>query len=181
MLAFSRMQEADAEILAAFNRWESDLTLLPLIHPHRGSGAMVAEAPLTLADLAQRLQRQVCYLIRLEGRLVGKLTSQVDPGHLFREVPGSAWISIVIGEPDCRGQGIGRRAMAFLEHELRQNGHPRIELGVFAFNTPAFHLYQSLGYREIGRVKDFTFWNGRPWDDIRMEKCFDGPVEGAAS
>lgn len=46
----------------------------------------------------------------------------------------------------------------------------RIELGVFEFNTNALKLYQKLGYKEINRTEDFTYWNGKMWHDIRMEK-----------
>jgi RimJ/RimL family protein N-acetyltransferase len=42
-------------------------------------------------------------------------------------------------------------------------------MGVFEFNANAKKLYQKFGYQEIGRVKDFTFWQGRLWQDIRME------------
>jgi hypothetical protein len=27
-----------------------------------------------------------------------------------------------------------------------------------------------MGYREIGRIDDFTYWQGKMWQDIRMEK-----------
>jgi hypothetical protein len=30
--------------------------------------------------------------------------------------------------------------------------------------------YQKAGYREIGRIPDFTYWNDKMWQDIRMEK-----------
>ena len=46
----------------------------------------------------------------------------------------------------------------------------RIELGVFEFNTRAQKFYTKLGYKKVGEVKDFTFWEGRFWNDIRMEK-----------
>ena len=31
-------------------------------------------------------------------------------------------------------------------------------------------LYQKAGYQEICRIPDFTFWQGKMWQDIRMEK-----------
>jgi RimJ/RimL family protein N-acetyltransferase len=45
-----------------------------------------------------------------------------------------------------------------------------MELGVFEFNTHAIKLYEKTGFQEIGRIPDFTFWQGRMWQDIRMEK-----------
>jgi hypothetical protein len=46
----------------------------------------------------------------------------------------------------------------------------RLELGVFEFNHAARRLYEKLGYKEIGREYDFTYYDGRMWPDIRMEK-----------
>ena len=46
----------------------------------------------------------------------------------------------------------------------------RIELGVFEFNKRAQKFYEKIGYSRIGTIDDFTYWNGRFWSDIRMEK-----------
>jgi RimJ/RimL family protein N-acetyltransferase len=58
----------------------------------------------------------------------------------------------------------------YLEDQIREAGCRRIELGVFEFNQRACRLYRKLGYREIGRIDDFTYWKGTMWQDIRMEK-----------
>ena len=60
--------------------------------------------------------------------------------------------------------------MEYLEAQVRDQGLKRIELGVFEFNSPAIGLYKKMGYKEIGRIKDFTFYQGEMWADIRMEK-----------
>ena len=60
--------------------------------------------------------------------------------------------------------------MSHVETEIRLRGLARVELGVFEFNENARRMYEGLGYREIARIKDFTYWNGRMWQDIRMEK-----------
>ncbi|WP_369010066.1 GNAT family N-acetyltransferase [Alkalihalobacillus sp. TS-13] len=62
---------------------------------------------------------------------------------------------------------------AHLEEQIKLQGLKRIELGVFEFNKQAYKLYQKLGYQEIGRIKDFTYWNDKMWYDIRMEKYLD--------
>lgn len=53
---------------------------------------------------------------------------------------------------------------------MKEQGLKRIELGVFEFNQQAQKLYQKLGYKEIGRIDNFTYWQGKMWTDIRMEK-----------
>jgi len=60
--------------------------------------------------------------------------------------------------------------MGYLEEEIKAQGLKRIELGVFEFNTNAIKLYRKMGFEEIGRIDDFTYWDGRMWGDIRMEK-----------
>ena len=60
--------------------------------------------------------------------------------------------------------------MQHIEGEIRAAGFKRIELGVFEFNTFAQKLYLKMGYTEIGRIPDFTFWQDKLWMDIRMEK-----------
>jgi RimJ/RimL family protein N-acetyltransferase len=126
--------------------------------------------PITPDDLLQRLNHQHIYLIYLEGQLVGEMSYQVDPAHLFKKERGTAWIGITIGEEHARGKGIGRQSVQYLEEQIAAHGLARIELGVFEFNAAARALYQNMGYREIARIEDFTYWQDRMWQDIRMEK-----------
>lgn len=101
---------------------------------------------------------------------VGLLTAQLDPRQLLRQIPGTFWPSILIGEAAARGKGVGRQAMIWCEELARELGCSRIELGVFEFNHVARKLYESLGYVEFARIPDFTWWNGKLRNDIRLEK-----------
>lgn len=167
---FMPLREPTPEIIEALNRWENDPELIPFIRPNQTQVDLDRRETMTLDDLQKRLQHVHTYLIYLEGQLVGEMNFMVDPGHLYKKEPGTAWIGITIGEASGRGKGIGALAMRFLEEEIRDRGLKRIELGVFEFNARAIHLYQQLGYQEIGRVSDFTFWQDKLWQDIRMEK-----------
>jgi RimJ/RimL family protein N-acetyltransferase len=95
---------------------------------------------------------------------------QVDPEHLYKKEPGTAWIGITIGEENGRGKGIGVLALQHLEEQIKVKGLKRMELGVFEFNTNAIKLYKKLGFREFARLEDFTYRDGKMWQDIRMEK-----------
>ena len=101
---------------------------------------------------------------------------QIDPDFLFKREAGTAWVGIVIGETSARGKGIGTQTMQHLEEQIQAKGLKRIELGVFEFNRSAIKLYKKLGYKEIGRIDDFTYWQGRMWQDIRMEKYLIKPL-----
>jgi RimJ/RimL family protein N-acetyltransferase len=161
------------EIAASFNNWENDPALIPFIRPNQSQADLDKREAVTTETLQQRLEHDEIYLIYEGERLIGEMNYQVDPKHLFKKETGTAWIGINIGEESARGKGIGTVAMQFLEQQIRIERFKRIELGVFEFNTNAIELYQKLGYQEIGRIKDFTYWQGRRWQDIRMEKYLE--------
>jgi len=169
-IKFKKLVEPTDEIAACFNRWENDAALIPLIRPNKDQQALEARELVTATDLEQRLEHHQMYLIYLEDQLVGEMDFQIDPKHLLKKEAGTAWIGIILGEEAARGKGIGLPALNYMESEIQQHGLKRIELGVFEFNTNAIKLYQKAGYREIGRIPDFTYWRDKLWQDIRMEK-----------
>lgn len=95
---------------------------------------------------------------------------ELDPPHKKNDQPQTAWMAIVIGEESARGKGVGYRAMKELEVIVRESNAHWAEVGVFEFNTRAHELYKKLGYREITRVQDFVYWQGKMWNDIRLVK-----------
>lgn len=169
-IKFKKLTEPTDEIVEAIDRWENDPTLIPFMRPNKNQQALETREIITLKDLEERLAHNQIYLIYLDDQLVGEMDYQVDPKHLMKKEPQTAWIGITIGEEQARGKGVGKLSLGFLEREIRQHGLKRIELGVFEFNTNAIKLYQKAGYREIGRIEDFTYWRGKMWQDIRMEK-----------
>ncbi len=169
-IRFIRLENPGPEVLEAFNRWENDPFIISLSRPVRDDRELNAKCTLTLDNLAKRLINQTIYLIYEKDRLIGEMNYQADSGPLLKKEPGSAWISIVIGEEDCRNRGIGYIAMQYLEEHLKSEDIKRIELGVFEFNIRAINLYKKLGYKEIGRIDNFTCRQGKMFQEIRMEK-----------
>ncbi|MCA0972276.1 GNAT family N-acetyltransferase [Halobacillus litoralis] len=167
---FIPMNEAEAEHAEAFQRWENDAEITPLTRPHHTKEDLERRHTVTVDDLKKRLENHQYYLIMVDGKLVGEMNYMIDPPHLYRHQEGTAWIGITIGEKTGRGQGVGAKAIAFLEKEIQNHGLSRIELGVFEYNERAHRLYERLGYKEIGRIQEFTYWDGKKWADIRMEK-----------
>ncbi|QAS51571.1 GNAT family N-acetyltransferase [Halobacillus litoralis] len=170
---FTELKAPDPSIINAFNRWENDPRLVPLTRPNKSNKEIEGNKLITIDDLTDRLKNHPTYLIYSDDKLVGEMNYMVDPPHLYKKEPDTAWIGITIGEEEGRGKGIGYHAIQYLEQQIEQHGLKRIELGVFEFNTQAQKLYQKLGYNEIGRIPEFTYWNQRLWSDIRMEKRFD--------
>lgn len=170
---FRKLTQPNAEIAECFNRWENDPRLIHLIRVNQDQESLDKRITVTVKDLEERINRKQIYLIYLQDQLVGQVDFQVNPRHLYKKDISTAWIGIMIGEEAARGKGIGYLALQYVEQEIRAQGLQRLELGVFEFNTNAFKLYQRMGYREIGRIPDFTFWQGSYWDDIRMEKFIE--------
>ena len=167
---FKKLIEPDAEVLESLNKWENDPALIPLIRPNRDKEALEMREILTVQDLEERLVHSHTFLIYRGDQLIGEMDYQIDPKHLYKKEAGTAWIGIIIGEEIARGKGIGYQALQYLEEEIRKQRLRRIELGVFEFNTSAIKLYQKAGYKDIGRIPDFTYWQDKMWQDIRMEK-----------
>ncbi|ARF15929.1 GNAT family N-acetyltransferase [Sporosarcina ureae] len=170
-IKFILLTEPTPKLVNTFNRWGNDVNLKALSQPNRSKAELERETFLTIEDIRHRLEYQHVYLMYLDNRLIGEMSFTVDPGHLINKNSETAWISIVIGEPACRGKGIGMIALEYLEEQVRKYGLKRMELGVFEFNKPALKLYQKLGYQEMGRIEEFTYYEGNMWADIRMEKC----------
>ncbi len=59
------------------------------------------------------------------------------------------WVWDIEIDEAWRGRGVGRAAMELVEREARARGAIEIGLSVTAENSPARHLYESLGYRQI--------------------------------
>ncbi|MEI5909085.1 GNAT family N-acetyltransferase [Bacillus spongiae] len=170
---YIKVAEPNNSLVDIFNKWENDPALIPLIRPNQNKSELECEQNITIDSLIQRLKHVHIYLIYLGDQLIGEMNYMVDPAHLYKKEPGTAWIGITIGEPEGRGKGIGYEAIKYLEEEIKKQGLKRIELGVFEFNKQARKLYQKLGYKDIGRINEFTYWQNKMWDDIRMEKYVD--------
>ncbi|GGZ60456.1 GNAT family N-acetyltransferase [Streptomyces bluensis] len=65
--------------------------------------------------------------------------------------PETAFVLEVEVDAEHRGHGHGRALMLLAEQQAVSGGKDRMKLNVFAGNTPAERLYESLGYRTTAR------------------------------
>lgn len=79
---------------------------------------------------------------------------------------------------EARGRGLGRRLMTEAIDAARRNGMERIELEVFASNTRAVALYESLGFAREGLKRRARKLDGAYDDDLLMALVFEDPREG---
>lgn len=111
------------------------------------------------------------------GQVVGWCDVRRRPLEMFRHV-GTLGIGML---PEARGQGLGRRLMQAAIEAARTHGVERIQLGVFASNTRAIALYESLGFVREGLKRRAGKFQGRYDDDVLMALFLDEPPERAAS
>ncbi len=169
-ITFRKLIAPDNEIASTLESWSNDPLITHLIRPNQNQNELEGFVEVSVESLEKQLGEFSIYLIYMDGLLVGEMNFLADPNHLYKKEVGTAWIGLVIGEESARGKGIGNQAIKHLEKKIRGQKFSRIELGVFEFNIRAIKLYEKLGYQEIGRISNFTYWRGKMWQDIRMEK-----------
>ena len=79
------------------------------------------------------------------GRVVGNATVRRAPGYGRGHIVGNVAVL-----PEYRGHGVARQLMEACIERARQEGSSSLALEVNADNTPARHLYQSLGFQQTG-------------------------------
>lgn len=107
-------------------------------------------------------QRKTIFLLAYDkGKMIGYV-SLVFPR--FKKMKGNAYLTIAL-KKDYRGKGIGTILMNKAEDYALSRGTRRIELEVFAKNTGAKKLYETLGYVVEG-IKKEAVTEEDGYDDI---------------
>lgn len=82
----------------------------------------------------------------------------------------SAMLGMMIGEREFQGQGYGQEATRLLlDYAFNLLNLNSVRLGVFAFNVPALACYRKVGFREVGRHREFRIIAGRKYDMVLMD------------
>lgn len=103
-------------------------------------------------------------LAQIDGRAIAN--SEVVRGKSSDEFHhGKLGIAI---SKDYRDRGIGREMVKTLVEESRTAGLKTLELEVFANNPKALHLYESLGFKQVGTIPKKIFRKGAFHDIIVM-------------
>jgi GNAT superfamily N-acetyltransferase len=115
---------------------------------------------------SERLARQragggVLLLAWLEGRPVGDVYLQLDPGtepEVRRHLPGVPLLIHLETLGPYQRRGIGTALIHAGEDTARRLGHRRLAMGVGVDNHDARRLYQRLGYTDWGHGTVDTSW-----------------------
>jgi RimJ/RimL family protein N-acetyltransferase len=96
-------------------------------------------------------------------RLIG--TSGLHPEMRCR----SARFGIVIGDKAAWGRGIGTAVTRLMvDHAFETLNMNRVWLHVYEYNARGQRVYEKIGFRVEGRLRQETYRDGRYWDVIVM-------------
>ncbi|HLC87571.1 MAG TPA: GNAT family N-acetyltransferase [Patescibacteria group bacterium] len=107
----------------------------------------------------------VALVVESNGKIIG--ISDVNRRERAERHTGVFGITLA---KEFRGKGIGRKLMELVMEEARQNlrSIKIIRLVCFADNKTACKLYQSLGFKEYGKLPGGILYRGEPTDEILM-------------
>jgi len=160
----------------AISRWRNNPSLQRLWVPFQ-KDKEIESVPLVSvsqirseASMASAWTPIIDELAILGGRIVGQITIIVDPPHRKSSGDRIAWPSLIIGEDLLHGRGIVRRFGERIINSSKEIGASHLEAGVFEFNQPIRRLLEKASFKEIARVENITWRDGRSWADVRYER-----------
>jgi aminoglycoside 6'-N-acetyltransferase len=106
------------------------------------------------------------YAIEVGGHLAGSIQSFEEPEADFRH----ANIDLFVDQ-GLHGQGIGSAAIRRLAARLiDEKGHHRLTIDPAADNEVAIRVYEKVGYRQVGRMRQYQRMADGSWaDGLLME------------
>jgi RimJ/RimL family protein N-acetyltransferase len=105
----------------------------------------------------------VACVAEVAGHVVGN--SSVTKKRGVKAHVGELGISV---HKDYRDLGLGTEMMKLLIEESRKMGLKIVLLNVFSGNDRAIHVYEKVGFKEVGRIPKAIFKWGQYFDEIIM-------------
>jgi GNAT superfamily N-acetyltransferase len=99
-----------------------------------------------LDDYGSRIDQGAAWVLKHGDAVRGVLVLIDNPGYLL--------LDNVAVDPDCQGQGLGRRLIEFAEAEAKRRGHPEIRLYTNEKMSENIALYRHLGFDETHRATE---------------------------
>ncbi|WP_322822177.1 GNAT family protein [Chloroflexus sp.] len=153
----------DAPLLA---QWFADLEFTTLLGQQGRSFTLEQEQQwITESTTAKDSERSFAIVLCANEQLIGTCNLRsIDLLH------GTAELGIAIGDKTVWGQGYGREAVRLLvAYGFRYLNLYSIRLWVHGFNERARRAYLAAGFREAGRLRGATLFDGQRYDRILME------------
>lgn len=159
-----RLRELERSDVPVINRWRQDRLLTAgLGAPHRHIGIEVDERWFEVY-LERRGVDVRCAICKDDGaEPIGLISlTGVDPVHKHAE------LHILLGDRASHGQGIGTEATrAMVSHGFHDLNLHRIYLFVLDSNATARRMYERVGFRLEGTMREAAFKDGK-YEDVHL-------------
>ena len=111
-------------------------------------------------DAEQALEQSCLYVAKLENEVVGSfvLSQKFEPAYeaanwsLPSDYNNLFVIHIFAAHPAFSGRGIGRKMLEYVAELARSQGMSSLRLDTYEKNLPAIAVYESCGFRFVGKV-----------------------------
>lgn len=113
------------------------------------------------------------YAIEHNGQTVGIIQSWEETTPRYRH----AGIDLAV-HPGHYGLGLGSEAIRILAQRLFDQGHHRITIDPAAANHRAIHVYEKLGFRRVGILRDYEQGPDGTWHDGLLMDLLKGELRG---
>ncbi|APT58902.1 GNAT family acetyltransferase [Roseomonas gilardii] len=100
-------------------------------------------------DYAARIVAGQAHVLECDGRILGLVVIEDQPGHL--------WLDNIAVEPEARGQGLGGLLLDFVEAEARRRGFRELRLLTNERMEANLVLYRNRGFAEVERREEKGF------------------------
>lgn len=111
------------------------------------------------------------YVIELGDEVVGLIQSCEEQDPLYKH----AGIDISV-HPDFHGRGLGTDALRALAHHLFEAGHHRLTIDPAAANETAIRVYSKVGFKPVGRMRDYERAPDGTWHDGLLMDLLKGEL-----
>jgi len=114
-----------------------------------------------VADTMNAGEDEAHYLIEHDGETIGMIQSYEESDSMYRH----AGIDISIRSA-WQGKGLGPEAIKTLaRHLIDERGHHRLTIDPAAHNTNAIKVYESVGFKPVGRMRKYERGPDGQWHD----------------
>lgn len=97
-------------------------------------------------ELANKKALIVC--AKLDGKIVGYAYARLEPRDWNALLDAHGALHDILVAEQARGQGIGRKLLESVQHELRERGAARVVLHTAVENRAAQKLFAAAGFRQ---------------------------------
>lgn len=98
-----------------------------------------------LDDYSRRIEDGQTFVLEQDGTILGILVLEDHADRLL--------LDNIAVDPNCHGQGLGRRLISFTEAEAGRRGFASVRLYTNEVMVENIALYRRLGYQETGRLQ----------------------------